>query len=322
MRGPDSGGIYPSDFRQFRMIADCMRRGRGDEFPPSRLGNYQAAKSNYLGYHFPIKKPSHLNRLPIPDQLRERRATNGGAWKFDWGKNTCGKSTNSSNFATSASARWACFGVPSQACAIYGRKPYTFILGNDAFEIRLGEHIRPACHVQFLSEGLWLLGLDAAVGRLKAWFESLALRTTRPEIIARADWAFDYHLPEVDFIPDHFVTRATKQNEWREHRLLQSVQLGTGDTVVRIYDKVAEIDQQSGKAWLYGLWGRKSEVWRIEFQVRRDRLAEADIDTVSSLKRRLCQSCSPARNSGLDWSSRSPSLLIQRPALRTSFDRF
>jgi hypothetical protein len=166
----------------------------------------------------------------------------------------------------------------------YGRKPYTFILGNEAFEIRLGEHIRPACHVQFLSDGLSLLGLDAAVGRLEAWFESLSLRTTKLEIIARADWAFDYHLPEVDFIPDHFVTRADKQGDWREHRLLQSVQLGTGDTVVRIYDKVAEIDQQSGKAWLYELWGRKSEVWRIEFQVRRDRLAEADIDTVSSLK--------------------------------------
>jgi hypothetical protein len=52
----------------------------------------------------------------------------------------------------------------------------------------------------------------------------------------------------------------------------------------RILIRAVEIDQQSGKAWLYELWGRKSEVWRIEFQVRRDRLAEADIDTVSSLK--------------------------------------
>ena len=166
----------------------------------------------------------------------------------------------------------------------HGRKPYTFILGNEAFEIRLGDHIRPACHVQFLSEGLCLLGLDAAVGRLEAWFESLGLRAAKPEVIARADCAFDYHLADVDFVPAHFVTRANKQAEWREHRQRQTVHLGTGDTVVRIYDKGAEIDQKSGKAWLYELWGRKSEVWRIEFQVRRDRLAEADIDTVSSLK--------------------------------------
>jgi hypothetical protein len=110
------------------------------------------------------------------------------------------------------------------------------------------------------------------------------LHPIKPEVIARADFAFDYHLPAIDFIPDHFVTRAAKRGEWHQHDTLQTVQLGTGDTVIRIYDKVAEIDQQSGKAWLYEFWGRKSEVWRVEFQVRRDRLAEANIDTISQLK--------------------------------------
>src|SRR5215469_15800754 len=110
MRGPGSGGIYPSDIPPYPMMTDCMRHGWGDEFLPSRLGNCRAVKSNYTGHRFPIKKPSHLNRLPIPDQLRERRETNGGAWKFDWGKNTCGKCTTSPNFAISASALSACSG--------------------------------------------------------------------------------------------------------------------------------------------------------------------------------------------------------------------
>ena len=56
MRGPGSGGIYPSDIPPYPMMTDCMRHGWGDEFLPSRLGNCRAAKSNYTGYHFPIKK--------------------------------------------------------------------------------------------------------------------------------------------------------------------------------------------------------------------------------------------------------------------------
>jgi hypothetical protein len=176
----------------------------------------------------------------------------------------------------------------------YGRKPYRYVFGNDAFEIHLAEHMRPACHVQFRSEGLWLLGLDALRTRFEAWCSSLKLVATKPEVISRADWAFDYHLPAPAFLPEHFVSKSAKRAVWHEHGRLQTVLLGTSDVVIRIYDKVAEITQASGKAWLFELWGQSEDVWRIEFQVRRARLRDGGItrlddlpDTQSDLLREL-----------------------------------
>jgi hypothetical protein len=88
----------------------------------------------------------------------------------------------------------------------------------------------------------------------------MQLHALRAETVSRADWAFDYHVPHVDFLPEHFVSRADKKGTWHDNNTLQTILLGKGDMVVRVYDKVAEIQQQSGKAWLFDLWGRKDEV--------------------------------------------------------------
>lgn len=165
----------------------------------------------------------------------------------------------------------------------YGKKPYTFILGNKAFEVRLAERMKPSCHVRFSSEALWTDGLDKLMNRLRSWFASVTLREIRPEAVARADWAFDFCVPVVDFTPDHFVSRAAKDATWRENKAMQTVQLGQGEVVVRIYDKVAEITQQSDKSWFFELWGTKANVWRVEFQVRRERLKMAGIRTLDDL---------------------------------------
>lgn len=111
----------------------------------------------------------------------------------------------------------------------------------------------------------------------------MALTELRPEVVSRCDWAFDYHMPIIDFDADCFVSRATKDAIHREHTIAQTFTLGRGNIVVRVYDKVAEIAQQSGKSWFHELWGRDSEIWRIEFQVRGERLKEAGIRTVADL---------------------------------------
>lgn len=166
----------------------------------------------------------------------------------------------------------------------FGRKPYTFLLTNSQFEIALSEHMPPRCYVQFFSEGLWKLGLDALLGRIEAWLASMGFRHTRPNVVARADWAFDYDLPCVDFRSEHFVTRANKVGSWTDQGELQTISLGKGDIVIRIYDKVAEIAQQSGKAWFHEVWGQSANVWRVEFQARGDRLKAGGIHTTDDLK--------------------------------------
>lgn len=166
----------------------------------------------------------------------------------------------------------------------YGSHPYRYVLRNDAFEVRLTEHMQPCCYVQFFSEALWLLGLDELTARFTRWHESVGLKPTQPEVVSRADWAFDYHLANIDFVQEHFVSRAAKDSRHRNHCIAQTFTFGRGDVVFRVYDKVAEIEEQSGKAWLYEIWGQRQDVWRVEMQVRKDRLQLAGIHTIADLK--------------------------------------
>lgn len=126
----------------------------------------------------------------------------------------------------------------------------------------MAERMQPGCHVQLFSKALWTVGLETLESRLNTWFQSVGLVRTAPEIVGRADWAFDYHLPFVDFDADAFVSRAAKDATYREHGKVQTFTMGKGDVVIRVYDKTAEIEQQSGKAWFFDLWGRKDLVWR------------------------------------------------------------
>ncbi|MBF0382336.1 MAG: hypothetical protein HQL69_15030 [Magnetococcales bacterium] len=166
----------------------------------------------------------------------------------------------------------------------FGRNPYTYVLENEYFNISLGEKIQPNCYVKFSSKGLWQLGLNALMERTADWLDSLNIVTVKPESISRADFAFDYYLPAPNFDLSNFVTRATKKSTWTEHNKLQTIQLGAGDIVIRVYDKVAEISQQSKKSWFFEIWNRTSDVWRIEFQIRGKALREVGIETLSDLK--------------------------------------
>jgi hypothetical protein len=165
----------------------------------------------------------------------------------------------------------------------YGRKPYPYVLANKSFEIRLAEHMRPNCHVQIFSEALWKAGADFTLASIEEWFGSMRFLHTRPNVVSRADWAFDYHLPSLDFAWDDFVSAAAKDSSWRKHRKTETFVFGVGDPVIRVYDKAAEIKQESGKTWFYELWGRTDKVWRIEFQARRERLDLAGINNTSDI---------------------------------------
>jgi len=165
----------------------------------------------------------------------------------------------------------------------YGKHPYKFVLSNAAFKIQLSERMQPSCYVQFYSEALWVEGRDLLTARFRHWVGSIGASFIKPETVSRADWAFDFGVPERDFEREHFVSRATKDASWREHQAEQTIQFGTGDVVLRVYDKVAEIDQQSDKAWFFDLWGQKTGVWRVEFQVRGERLKMGAIHTMDDL---------------------------------------
>lgn len=58
-------------------------------------------------------------------------------------------------------------GTGSFALLPYGKKPYSLILTNRAFQVRLAERMQPSCHVQFFSEALWAFGVEALHSRLR-----------------------------------------------------------------------------------------------------------------------------------------------------------
>ncbi|MGB7540764.1 MAG: hypothetical protein WBM28_01960, partial [Burkholderiales bacterium] len=104
--------------------------------------------------------------------------------------------------------------------------------------------------------------------------------------LSRVDWAHDYHLSEIDFNEDSFVSLASKDAQHREDRKIQTFQFGQDDVVLRVYDKVAEIQQKSHKTWFFTLWGQSECVWRIEWQVRKALLRRFGIRTFEDLQER------------------------------------
>ncbi|TAJ09477.1 MAG: hypothetical protein EPO61_05295 [Nitrospirae bacterium] len=160
---------------------------------------------------------------------------------------------------------------------------YPFVLTNEDFKIELGEFNTPSCFVTFRSQGLWR---DTAAGlheKFLRWGMALGLVPHRPEGLSRVDFSFDYHVPTVDFTADAFVSLSTKDSQHRENGTMQTFTLGKGDIVLRVYDKVAEVNQKSAKVWFYDLWGQSEHVWRIEWQVRKPLLRSAGITTMTDL---------------------------------------
>ena len=160
---------------------------------------------------------------------------------------------------------------------------YPFVISNPDCTIEFGEFNHPSFFVTFRSEALWREGAKALHERFLAWAESVGLHVVKPEGLSRVDFSFDYYLPTVDFTEDAFVSLSAKDARYREDGKLQTLSFGKGDVVLRFYDKVAEIAQQSEKVWLFDLWGRASDVWRIEWQIRKDILRRFGIRTFADL---------------------------------------
>jgi hypothetical protein len=166
------------------------------------------------------------------------------------------------------------------------RSGYPLVISNRSCRIEFGEHIKPSFFVTYRSEALWNWSLTTLQSWFLAWASELGLEAVSEETLSRVDFTFDYHLPAIDFDEDSFVSLSTKDAQHRQDGLVQTFTLGRSDVVLRVYDKVAEVSQQSDKRWLYKLWGRDNEVWRIEWQVRKDVLRRFGIRTVDGLHER------------------------------------
>jgi len=166
---------------------------------------------------------------------------------------------------------------------------YSFLISNKNFKISFGEFNNPNFHVIFSSESLWKNTAFTLHEKFLEWALSIGYQPYIKESLSRVDYCFDFNLPEIDFNEDSFKSRSTKNSIYRENKTVQTFTLGRGgDIVLRVYDKIAEIDQNSPhKAWFFKLWGQKTNVWRIEWQVKKKTLKRFDILTFDGLKTSL-----------------------------------
>lgn len=160
---------------------------------------------------------------------------------------------------------------------------YPFVVSNTDFTISFGEYNNPAFFVKFSSFALWHEGGQELHQKFLAWAKSMGFEQQRPESLSRVDFAFDYYLPEIDFDENHFVSLSKKDNRFRKDQKLQTLQFGKGDVVLRVYDKIAEIAEQSQKTWFYELWHTNENIWRIEWQVMKEILKRFGLRTFQDL---------------------------------------
>jgi len=145
----------------------------------------------------------------------------------------------------------------------------------------------PTVYIQPNAEFLHGVGPDACA----AWFNAVVASLVPGGVatVSRVDLCMDTQgwdpTPEMR---DLFVTRASHRRVYEDDGKMTALQFGKRGTGLhcRIYCKSLEVAAK-GSVWWHDLWGDRwvpiQPVWRIEFEVRREVLAQLGIDTLDEL---------------------------------------
>lgn len=174
-----------------------------------------------------------------------------------------------------------------------GKRNYAYHISNHLAHIWFnasGEatHI-PNVTVSIGSEAIWKNGYMAVAEQIDALMTFLTGKVCQTKL-SRLDLCMDFKLPEgftLDFIKSHAVCRAKKTNHYENNSVLETYYHGTktAPLQLRIYNKSKDCHVKN-KLWFFDLWGISldSEVWRIEFQLRREKLKELELNTFVDLE--------------------------------------
>ena len=162
---------------------------------------------------------------------------------------------------------------------------YRYWLRCGDFDVFVGRgRSMPAVYARIASEFIHEVGPPKALADLRSFVGALldqAGETTCSRVDIYADFqgwvpgAEDYH---------HFITRSRRNTSHiavhHDGRRFTGFTFGRNAMVARLYDKSLEI-AHSGKRWMHEVWGAgldvSAPVWRLEFQLRREVLAECSL---------------------------------------------
>ena len=173
-----------------------------------------------------------------------------------------------------------------------GRHPFAFILNDNWYRIeiaKLGAIRTPLAHVQVTSELLTEYGVQQSVSDLNNIVNSLGTLSESPAVSRVdlcVDFVTDYPLDEI--VDSDWVTRAKDMDRYTVKRIFSGWVIGIGGNIVaRLYNKTLEMKKKP-RPYLEKIhhdcgWDGLSDVWRLEFQFRREALRELGIISFSSL---------------------------------------
>lgn len=185
-----------------------------------------------------------------------------------------------------------------------GKKPYTYVLHNIDFTLKLAKEVSrhrfPEVFIELRSQFLWRFGHRHAYSFIKEWVSKWA--GIDSDLINRADLAIDSK-GSPDIRIENVVSRVRKSKSYLQPIPIQQGEIyyygqkitgwvfGSGPLMVRIYDKWYEV-KIVHKEWFYDLWKQggwdgESDVTRTEFQMRRDFLKEFNVTTFESFEKSL-----------------------------------
>ncbi|MFI5284206.1 MAG: helix-turn-helix domain-containing protein [Candidatus Dormibacterales bacterium] len=143
----------------------------------------------------------------------------------------------------------------------------------------------PAVYARLASSFIHEVGPNCAIAELKSFVEFALQPQGAEAVCSRVDIYADFQgwVPrQQDY--ERFVTRSRRNTSHvaihHDGRQFTGFTFGRDAIVARLYDKGAEI-AHSGKDWMRAVWGDRLDpslpIWRIEFQLRREVLAECSL---------------------------------------------
>ena len=167
---------------------------------------------------------------------------------------------------------------------------FSFVLKSPAFYIKVSNgKSMPLTHIQIASEYLTEVGVEGALKDAEFITRSIGV-TEGIARVSRVDLCVDF-VPTIamdGWLDEAWVTRAEDIQRFSRNRQFSGWVIGKGHIHVRIYDKMREIIEKSGKAYLIDIWQLQGLepgecVYRIEFQIRRPVLVKLGMGDPSAL---------------------------------------
>ena len=172
-----------------------------------------------------------------------------------------------------------------------GAGMFPFVLDDNAFRIQFSRPNKklPMAYVKISAEYLAHKGPRPIQEELEKLLSEFGEITGR-NMVSRIDLAADFSSPCVmdSWHRSAWVTRAVEIHSYAKDQQFTGWTIGMGGVIAaRLYDKTKEIIH-SGKSWAESLWLPAGwlpgqQVWRLEFECKRDYLKERSLSSLESV---------------------------------------